>query len=100
MLAGLINALRIADLRRRVLFTAVMLVLYRLGAHLPVPGVNFGALLRLVPQQGSVFSFLDLFVGGAFGRFAVFALGGCPFINASIIMFLLEVVFRDLEYVA
>src|SRR2546430_17318831 len=63
MLAGLITALRIADLRRRVLFTAVMLVLYRLGAHLPVPGVNVAALERLFRQQGSGFSFLDLFGG-------------------------------------
>src|SRR5438876_134396 len=100
MLAGLINALRIADLRRRVLFTAVMLVLYRLGAHLPVPGVNVAALERLFRQQGSVFSFLDLFVGGAFSRFAIFALGVFPYITASIIMSLLQVVFPNLKELA
>src|SRR5438132_12692208 len=95
MLAGLINALRIADLRRRVLFTAVMLVLYRLGAHLPVPGVNVAALERLFRQQGSVFNFLDLFVGGAFSRFAIFALGVFSYITASIIMIMLQVVFTS-----
>lgn len=100
MLAGLINALRIADLRRRVLFTAAMLVLYRLGAHLPVPGVNVAALERLFRQQGSVFNFLDLFVGGAFSRFAIFALGVFPYITASIIMSLLQVVFPQLKELA
>lgn len=97
MLAGLVNALRIPDLRRRVLFTAAMLVLYRLGAHLPVPGVNVAAIERLFRQQGSVFNFLDLFVGGAFSRFALFALGVFPYITASIIMSLLQVVFPRLK---
>lgn len=100
MLGGLINALRIADLRRRVLFTAVMLILYRFGAHLPVPGVNVAALERLFRQQGSVFNFLDLFVGGAFSRFAIFALGVFPYITASIIMSLLQVVFPTLKEMA
>lgn len=100
MLAGLINALRIADLRRRVLFTALMLGVYRLGAHLPVPGVNVAALDRLFRQQGSVFNFLDLFVGGAFSRFAIFALGVFPYITASIIMSLLQVVFPSLKELA
>src|SRR2546430_10575147 len=100
MLAGLINPLRFAALRRRLLFTAAMLVLYRLGAPLPVPGVNVAALERLFRQQGSVFSFLDLFVGGAFSRFAIFALGVFPYITASIIMSLLQVVFPSLKELA
>lgn len=100
MLAGLVNALRIADLRKRVLFTAGMLVLYRLGAHLPVPGVNVKALESLFQRQGSVFNFLDLFVGGAFSRFAIFALGVFPYITASIIMSLLQVVFPSLKEMA
>src|SRR5207247_10929577 len=97
MLAGLINALRIADLRRRVLFTAVMLVLYRLGAHLPVPGVNVAALERLFRQQGSVFSFLDLFVGGAVSRFAIFAVGVFPYLTASLTLSLLQGVSPHLQ---
>jgi preprotein translocase subunit SecY len=100
MLAGLINAWRIADLRRRLLFTAGMLVLFRLGAHLPVPGVNVAALEQLFRQRGSVFNFLDLFVGGAFSNFAVFALGVFPYITASIIMSLLQVVFPRLKEMA
>src|SRR2546428_2113393 len=100
MLAGLVTALGMGDLRRRVLFTAAMLVLYGLGAHLPVPGVNVAALERLFRQQGSVFNFLDLFVGGAFSRFAIFALGVFPYITASIIMSLLQVVFPSLKELA
>ncbi|HEV8353342.1 MAG TPA: preprotein translocase subunit SecY [bacterium] len=100
MLQGLFNALRIPDLRRRVLFTAVMLVLFRFGTHLPVPGVDPAALERLFRQQGSVFNFLDLFVGGAFSRFAIFALGVFPYITASIIMSLLQVVFPRLKELA
>jgi preprotein translocase subunit SecY len=97
---SLSNPLRIPDLRRRLLFTAVMLVLYRLGAHLPVPGVDVRALERLFRQQGSLFSFFDLFVGGALSNFALFALGVFPYITASIIMSLLQVVFPRLKELA
>ncbi|MBI2973055.1 MAG: preprotein translocase subunit SecY [Armatimonadetes bacterium] len=100
MLGGLLNSLRIPDLRRRVLFTAGMLVLFRLGSHLPVPGVNVSALKDLFERQGSVFNFLDLFVGGAFSRFAIFALGVFPYITASIIMSLLQTVFPSLKEMA
>jgi preprotein translocase subunit SecY len=100
MLGGLVNAFRAGDLRKRVIFTAFMLALYRLGAHLPVPGVNVEALERLFRQQGSAFNFLDLFVGGAFSRFAIFALGVFPYITASIIMSLLQVVFPTLKELA
>jgi preprotein translocase subunit SecY len=91
------NPLRIPDLRRRLIFTAVMLALYRLGAHLPVPGVNVAALERLFKQQGSLFSFLDLFVGGALSNFAIFALGVFPYITASIIFSLLAIVFPRIK---
>ena len=100
MLGGLVNAFRAGDLRKRVFFTAIMLALYRLGAHLPVPGVNVAALERLFRQQGGAFNFLDLFVGGAFSRFAIFALGVFPYITASIIMSLLQVVFPTLKEMA
>jgi len=86
MLAGLVNAFHAGDLRKRVLFTAVMLALFRLGAHLPVPGVDVQAVERFFRQQGTIFSFLDLFVGGALSNFAIFALGVFPYITASIIM--------------
>lgn len=94
------NPLRIPDLRRRLLFTAVMLALYRLGAHLPVPGVNAAAIESLFKQKGSLFSFLDLFVGGALSNFAIFALGVFPYITASIIFSLLQVVFPRLKEMA
>jgi preprotein translocase subunit SecY len=97
---SLSNPLRIPDLRRRLLFTAGMLVLYRLGAHLPVPGVDAAALQRLFQQQGSLFSFFDLFVGGALSNFALFALGVFPYITASIIFSLLQVVFPRLKEMA
>ncbi len=94
------NPLRIPDLRRRLLFTALMLALYRLGAHLPVPGVNAAALEQLFRQQGSLFSFLDLFAGGALSNFAIFALTVFPYITASIIFSLLQVVFPRLKEMA
>ncbi len=97
---SLSNPLRIPDLRRRVLFTAGMLVLYRLGAHLPVPGVDVSVLERLFRQPGSLFSFFDLFVGGALSNFALFALGVFPYITASIIFSLVQVVFPRLKEMA
>jgi preprotein translocase subunit SecY len=97
---SLSNPLRIPDLRRRLAFTAIMLALYRLGAHLPVPGVDVTRLENLFRQQGSLFSFLDLFVGGALSNFAIFALGVFPYITASIIFSLLQVVFPRLKEMA
>ncbi|MDR7419469.1 MAG: preprotein translocase subunit SecY [Armatimonadota bacterium] len=94
------NPLRIPDLRRRLIFTAAMLAAYRLGAHLPVPGVDVTRLESLFRQQGSLFSFLDLFVGGALSNFAIFALGVFPYITASIIFSLLQVVFPRLKEMA
>jgi preprotein translocase subunit SecY len=94
------NPLRIPDLRRRLVFTGIMLMLYRLGAHLPVPGVNVAAIEQLFRQQGSLFSFLDLFVGGALSNFAIFALGVFPYITASIIFSLIQVVFPRLKEMA
>lgn len=94
------NPFRIPDLRRRLIFTALMLAAYRLGAHLPVPGVNVAALENLFKQQGSLFNFLDLFVGGALSNFAIFALGVFPYITASIIFSLLQVVFPRLKEMA
>ncbi|MDQ7844024.1 MAG: preprotein translocase subunit SecY [Armatimonadota bacterium] len=100
MLAGLVNAFHAGDLRKRVLFTAVMLALFRLGAHLPVPGVDVAAVERFFRQQGTIFSFLDLFVGGALSNFAIFALGVFPYITASIIMSLMQVIFPSLKEMA
>jgi preprotein translocase subunit SecY len=97
MIPGLANIFRIPDLRRKFLFTIGMLALFRLGSHIPVPGVDVARLQTFFSQQGNVFGFIDLFVGGALSRFALFALGVFPYITASIIFSLLEVVFPRLK---
>jgi len=97
MIPGLANIIRIPDLRRKFLFTIGMLAVFRLGSHIPVPGVDVARLQTLFSQQGNVFGFIDLFVGGALSRFALFALGVFPYITASIIFSLLEVVFPRLK---
>ena len=90
------DAFRLPDLKRRILFTMAVLFIYRLGAHIPTPGVDTAAMAKLF-EQGGVLGFLDLFAGGALSRFSVFALGVAPYINSSIVMQLLVVVFPALE---
>jgi preprotein translocase subunit SecY len=92
------NVFRIPDLRKRVLFTLALLAVYRIGGHVPTPGVNALRLEDFFAQnQGSLFGFIDLFSGGTFRRFTVFALGIMPYITASIILQLLTVVIPTLE---
>ncbi len=93
VISGILN---IADLRRKFLYTLGMIVLFRLGAHIPVAGVDASKLQNLF-GRGNILGFLDLFTGGALMRFSVFAMGIVPFINASIIMQLLTVVIPHLE---
>lgn len=90
------DAFRLPDLKRRILFTLAALFVYRLGAHIPTPGVDASALGKLF-EQGGVLGFLDLFAGGALSRFSIFALGVTPYINSSIVMQLLMVVVPSLE---
>jgi len=90
------DAFRLPDLKRKILFTMGVLFLFRLGAHIPTPGIDPDAMASLF-DQGGVLGFLDLFAGGALRRFSVFALGVAPYINASIVMQLLVVVFPALE---
>ncbi len=99
MLSHLKNIFKVKDLRNKVLFTLLMILLYRLGAHVPVPGVDVAALRQMQDQasQGGVLAFLQLFSGGALTQFAVFALGIMPYITASIIMQILAVVIPKLE---
>ena len=97
MLEKLSNIFRIPDLRTRVLFTLAMLAIYRLGGHIPTPGINAGALERFFSQQaGSSLGLVDLFSGGMLRRLTVFALGIMPYITASIIFQLLTVVYEPL----
>jgi preprotein translocase subunit SecY len=99
MLSSFRNIFKIPELRNKVLFTLLMLALYRFGSHVPVPGIDLGALsdLQKRAEQGGVLSFLQVFSGGAITQFAVFALGIMPYITASIIMQILAVVIPKLE---
>jgi len=90
------DAFRLPDLKRRILFTLGVLLAFRLGAHIPTPGIDPEAMARMF-QQGGALDFLDLFAGGALRRFSVFALGVAPYINSSIVMQLLVVVVPALE---
>jgi preprotein translocase subunit SecY len=97
MFEKLLNIFRIPDLRKRVLFTLAMLAIYRLGGHLPTPGVNFLKLEQYFNQNaGSFLGFVDLFSGGNLRRLTIFALGIMPYITASIILQLLTVVYEPL----
>ncbi|PKM76882.1 MAG: preprotein translocase subunit SecY [Firmicutes bacterium HGW-Firmicutes-15] len=95
MLNSMQKAFKIGDLRSKLLFTLFMLLVFRLGAHIPVPGINAEALQELL--KGQLFGFFDIISGGAFKRFSVFAMSITPYINASIIMQLLTVVVPKLE---
>src|SRR5438874_4787439 len=98
MLNGFQNASRIPELRRRLLFTLAMLAVYRLGVHVPTPGIDRQAMAAFFDQQkNTLFGFLNLFSGGALEQFSVFSLGIMPYISASIILQLLTVVFPYLE---
>src|ERR1700743_1119397 len=97
MLEKFSNIFRIPDLRNRLLFTLAMLAVYRLGAHLPTPGVDTKLLAQFFDQQsGSALGLVDLFSGGNLRRLTVFALGIMPYITASIIFQLLTVVYEPL----
>jgi preprotein translocase subunit SecY len=93
MLEKLRNIFQVPELRRRILFTLAMFVVYRLGEHIPTPGVNAKALASaFAAQSGTLFGLYDLFVGGAFSRATIFALGIMPYISSSIILQLLGAV--------
>ncbi len=97
-LEAVANIFRIPDLRKRVFFTLALLAVYRLGGHIPTPGIDTVKLEAFFEQNaGSVFGFIDLFSGGMFRRLTIFALGIMPYITASIILQLLTVVIPTLE---
>ena len=99
MLSSMLNMFRVADLRKRIVFTLLMILLYRIGAFMPAPGIDVEQvqLLRDRADQGGVLAFLQLFSGGSLTSFAVFALGVMPYITASIIMQVLGVVVPRIE---
>jgi preprotein translocase subunit SecY len=97
MLEKLSNIFRVPDLRKRVLFTLGLLAIYRLGGHIPTPGINGERLAQFFEQnRGTVLGFVDLFSGGNLRRLTIFALGIMPYITASIILQLLTVVYEPL----
>ncbi|MDR3237047.1 MAG: preprotein translocase subunit SecY [Spirochaetia bacterium] len=94
-----VNIFKIPDLRKRILFTLAIFVVYRIGAHIPIPGINVEALNAYFSEAQSTgfMDFFDIFAGGALKRFTIFALGIMPYISSSIIVDLLKVVFPYLE---
>ncbi|MCK4667566.1 preprotein translocase subunit SecY [Candidatus Dependentiae bacterium] len=100
MFKGFANIFKVPDLRNKILFTFLILFVYRLGAHIPTPGINADVLLSFMERQasqGTLLAFYDLFAGGAFSKATVFALGIMPYISASIIIQLLTVVVPQFE---
>ena len=98
MLSTFLNAFRIEELRNRIFFTLSMLVVFRIGAHIPTPGIDSQALAAFFSNQsGNILGFLDMFSGGALQRLTVFALGIMPYITASIIIQMMTIVFPFLE---
>src|SRR5256886_6041118 len=97
-LEAVANVFRVPDLRKRVLFALALLAVYRLGGHIPTPGIDTNKLEDFFRQnQGTLFGYLDVFSGGSFRRLTIFALGIMPYITASIILQLLTVVVPTLE---
>jgi preprotein translocase subunit SecY len=99
VLSTILSAFTVKDIRKKLAFTAVLLALYRLGSHIPVPGVDTKAVDEIQQQFGgsNILGFLNLFSGGGLQRVAIFALGIMPYITASIILQLLTVVVPTLE---
>src|SRR5688572_25856413 len=99
MLSTILKAFTVGEIRKKLAFTAALLVLYRLGAHIPVPSINTEAVDAVQEQFGgsNILGFLNLFSGGGLSRIALFALGIMPYITASIILQLLTVVVPSLE---
>jgi preprotein translocase subunit SecY len=95
------NVFRIAELKSRILFTLALLAVYRIGAHIPTPGINGEELSKfLLDKGGALMGFFDMFSGGALSRATIFALGIMPYISASIILQLLTVVIPALGRLA
>ncbi|MBA3430067.1 MAG: preprotein translocase subunit SecY [Actinobacteria bacterium] len=98
LLGAFASAFKIPDLRKKIMFTLLIIAVYRLGAHVPTPGIDVSAAQEFARgAQGGVFQFINLFSGGALTQLAIFALGIMPYITSSIIMQLLTVVIPRLE---
>ncbi|OGW51056.1 MAG: preprotein translocase subunit SecY [Nitrospirae bacterium RBG_19FT_COMBO_42_15] len=101
MISSFQNILKIPELRIRLFFTLAMLAVYRVGAHIPTPGINNEALGRFLTEKGgALMGFFDMFSGGALSKLSIFALGIMPYISASIILQLLTVAWPHLQALA
>ncbi len=97
-MSGIEGLVKVAELRKRILFTLLMLAVYRIGIHIPTPGVDGDALQQVFANmKGTIFGWFNLFSGGALERFSIFALGVMPYISSSIIFQLLTVVWPYLH---
>ena len=98
MLEGLGSVSKIPELQRRILFSVLLLAVYRIGVYIPTPGIDNAALLAYFEHaKGSLFGLMDMFAGGAFSNFSIFALGIMPYISSSIILQLLTIAVPHLE---
>lgn len=97
MVRTLAKAWKIEDLRKKIIFTLLMLVVFRIGSNIPVPGINRSVLADVFQGEGSLFEIFDMFSGGAFSNFTIFALSITPYITASIILQLLTIAIPALE---
>ncbi|MCX7773494.1 MAG: preprotein translocase subunit SecY [Clostridia bacterium] len=97
VIAPLKSAWKIADLRKKILATLLLLLVYRIGVYIPVPGLSGSVLAEMVGKQGGLFGFMDIIGGGAFTKASIFAMSITPYINASIIMQLLTIAIPALE---
>jgi preprotein translocase subunit SecY len=105
VLGALVNSFKIPDLKRRILITAALITVYRIGCYVPTPGIDGGALAEFFSriaktQGGALFGIINMFSGGAMERLTIFALGIMPYISASIILQLLTAVIPALEKLA
>lgn len=100
MFKTIAKAWKIDDIRRKIIYTLLMLVIFRIGSNIPVPGINRAYLEQAVANQDGLFALFDLFSGGAFSQFTIFALSITPYITASIILQLLTIAIPRLERLA
>ena len=93
MLKTVKQAFKVPEMRRKIIFTVVMLIVFRIGSSIPVPGINRDTLLKIFSGETGLFDLFDLFSGGSFSNFTIFALSITPYVTASIIVQLLTVAF-------
>ena len=97
MLSTLRNAWKVPELRKKILWTILLVAIFRMGRHIPVPGIDSELFKKPMTQSGGLLGFYDMISGGAFSKFSILALGVMPYINASIIMQLLTIAIPSLE---